>query len=131
MMKTDSLRVVIADDEKHLRYSFRILIQKEGLNVVGEATNGQEAVELYRKLQPDLLILDINMPVKNGDEALVEVLREFPSAKVLMLTMVADAESVRRCVKAGAIHYILKDNPMDEIQRHLRETIQLLNSSGK
>jgi DNA-binding NarL/FixJ family response regulator len=129
-MKTDPLRVVIADDEKHLRYSFRILIQKEGMVVVGEATHGQEAVELYRQHKPDLLMLDINMPLKNGDEALVEVLKEFPDAKVLMLTMVADAEIIKRCIKAGAIGYILKNNPLDEIQRRLHQTIESLKPSG-
>ena len=129
-MNTDKLRVVIADDEKNLRRSFSILIQKEGMIVAGEATNGQEAVELYRQHKPDLLMLDINMPLKNGDEALVEVLKEFPDAKVLMLTMVADAEIIQRCIGAGAINYILKDNPLDDIHRRLCRTIESLKPSG-
>ena len=120
-MASNKLRVVIADDEAHIRCILRYAVQKEGMLVVGEAADGQAALDLYRQLKPDLLLLDINMPVRNGDEVLLDVLKEFPAAKVIMLTMVADAEVVQRCLSAGALNYILKSNSTDEIRRILRE----------
>jgi DNA-binding NarL/FixJ family response regulator len=130
-MKPDPLRVVIADDEKHLRSSFRILIQNEGWIVVGEATNGQEAIHLYRKHKPDLLLLDINMPIKSGDEALIEIRKEFSNAKAIILTMESDAETVKRCIRAGAISYLTKNQSLDDIQIRLRQTIESLKPSGE
>ena len=120
-MKSDKIRVVIADDEAHIRYILKNVVQKEGMIVVGEAADGQAALDLYRRLKPDLLLLDINMPVRNGDEVLLDVLKEFPAAKVIMLTMVADAEVVQRCLAAGALNYILKSHSTDAIRRILRE----------
>ena len=101
-MATDKVRVLIADDESHIRYVLKTVARKEGMDVVGEAGNGEEAVELFRQHKPDLLLLDVNMPLKNGDEALLDVLREFPAAKVVMLTMVADADVVQRCLDERA-----------------------------
>ena len=114
-------RVVIADDEAHFRCILRYVAQEEGMLVVGEAADGQAALDLYRLHKPDLLLLDINMPVRNGDEVLREVLKEFPAAKVIMLTMVADAGVVQRCLDEGALNYILKSNSTDAISRILRE----------
>ena len=120
-MTSDKLRVVIADDEAHIRCILRYVVKKEGMIVVGEATDGQAALGLYRQHKPDLLLLDINMPVLNGDEVLLDVLKEFPAAKVIMLTMVADAKVVQRCLGAGALNYILKSLSTDEIRQVLRE----------
>jgi DNA-binding NarL/FixJ family response regulator len=119
-MTSDKFSVVIADDEAHIRSILRHVVQKEGMLVVGEAADGQAALELYRLHKPDLLLLDINMPVRNGDEVLLDVLKESPAARVIMLTMVADAEVVKRCLDAGALNYILKSNSTDEIRRILR-----------
>ena len=127
-MTSDKIRVVIADDETHFRVILRFVVQKEGMVVVGEAADGQAALALYRQHKPDLLLLDINMPVRNGDEVLIDVLKEFPAAKVIMLTMVADAEVVQRCLDAGALNYILKSHSTDAIRRILREAFP---SSGK
>ncbi len=121
-MSSNPRRVVIADDEIHLRYVLKDAVQQEGMIVVGEAADGQVALELYRLHKPDLLLLDINMPVRNGEEALLDVITEFPDAKVMMLTMVADAEVVQRCLGAGALNYILKSNSTEDIRRILRET---------
>ena len=120
-MTSDKTRVVIADDEAHFRYILRNVVQKEGMIVVGEAADGQTALDMFRQCKPDLLLLDINMPVRNGDEVLLDILKEFPAAKVIMLTMVADAEVVRRCLGAGALNYILKSHSTDDIRRILRD----------
>ena len=116
-------KVVLADDEVHIRYLIRNVVRAEGYEVVGEANNGEDALELYRQHRPDLLLIDINLPLKTGDVVLAEVMREFPDAKVVVLTMVADANTVKRCLALGAASYILKSTKIDEIRRLIHETL--------
>ena len=116
-------RVLWADDEVHIRYMIRNIVNGEGFVVVGEANNGEDALALYRKHRPDLTLMDINLPLMNGDEVLAEIMREDPDAKVVMLTMVADVETVRRCLALGAASYILKSNPSDTIRGLLHEVM--------
>lgn len=113
-------RIVLADDEIHIRYLVRSIIRAEGYTVVGEANNGEDALALYRLHQPDLILMDINLPLKTGDEVLAEIMREFPAAKVVMLTMVADMDTVKRCLEMGATDYILKNNSVETIRQMLR-----------
>jgi two-component system chemotaxis response regulator CheY len=109
-------KVVITDDEPHVRVFLKFAMNNMGLTVIGEAENGDQAVEVYRKLQPDMLLLDLNMPVKTGEAALREIRSEFPSACVVMLSSSADRESVEECAQLGAAHYIRKDCPFDEMK---------------
>jgi DNA-binding NarL/FixJ family response regulator len=90
--------------------------------VVGEASNGIEVMELYRQLKPQLLLLDINMPLKAGDEVLKDILQEFPDAFIIMVTSVSDANSVEKCILEGAANYIRKDTPLQEIKQIIKET---------
>ena len=123
-MVSRETRVVLVDDEIHIRYLIRNIVREEGYVVVGEANNGEDAVAMYRQHQPDLILMDINLPLKTGDEVLAEILKEFPDAKVVMLTMVADIDTVKRCLELGAVDYILKNNSVDEIRRMLREIVE-------
>ena len=123
--ETRKHRVVIADDEPHVRVFLRFAMNNMGLEVAGEAGNGQEALEVYRKLKPDILLLDLNMPVKTGEEALKDVLAEFPDAVVIMLSSSADRESVEACAAIGATHYIRKDCPFEEMRAIHYETLGL------
>ena len=116
-------RIVVADDEVHIRYLVKSIVRAEGYEVVGEANNGEDALALYREHRPDLLLMDINLPVKTGDEVLAEIMREFPDAKVMMLTMVADVNTVKKCLELGAVNYILKCSPVEEIRRMVREAL--------
>ena len=116
----------MADDEIHIRYLVRNIIRVEGYLVVGEANNGEDALALYRQQQPDLILMDINLPLKTGDAVLAEIMREFPQANVVMLTMVADIDMVKRCLELGAADYILKSNPIEEIKRILRRIVATL-----
>jgi two-component system chemotaxis response regulator CheY len=125
-MSASETRVILVDDEIHIRYLIRNIVREDGYVVVGEANNGEDAIALYRQCRPDLVLMDINLPLKTGDEVLAEILREFPDAKVVMLTMVADVETVKRCLELGAIDYILKNNSVDEIRRMLREIVESL-----
>ena len=117
-------RVLVADDEWHLRMMLTNLLADMNLEVAGEATNGQQMLEMYRQEKPDLVLLDVNMPVLTGEEAIAQLMQEFPDARVLMLTSVADIETVEACLDAGAYDYIRKDCEMDRIKEAIAEALQ-------
>jgi len=117
-------RVMIADDEISCRALMKAVLSSMNCEVVGEATNGEEALPLYRKLKPHLLVLDVNMPLKTGDEVLKEIMIEFPRAFVIMLTSVVDLPTIEKCLSLGAANYIRKDIPVDEMKSIIRETWQ-------
>ena len=125
-MKIENCRIAIADDEAMIRYALKSIIKSLNMDCVGEAPNGLEAVALYAKEKPDIMFLDINMPVKNGDEALKDIRAKFPNANVVMLTSVAETETVKKCVQDGAINYILKTNPLDKIKIMIEEIVKNL-----
>lgn len=124
-MGSKTMRILLADDEVHIRYLIRSVLRDEGYEVVAEANNGEDALALYRETRPDLALLDINLPLMTGDEVLAAILKEDPQAKVVLLTMVADVETVRRCLDMGAVNYILKSNPIDVIRRLVWEALYL------
>lgn len=115
-------RILIADDEWHLRLMLSSMLKEAGFEVVGEAANGAEAVTLYEKTKPDLLLMDVNMPVMTGDVALRNIITAAPDAKVIMLTSVADMQTVDKCLECGAINYVRKDCPLEEIRAVVNET---------
>lgn len=121
---TDKFRVVIADDESHIRMFIKSVLKTMGAEIAGEARNGNEAIEIYRNTKPDILLMDINMPQKTGEEALSEIIAEFPDACVVMMTSVSDIETVQNCIEKGASHYIRKDTPIDQIKEIILETLQ-------
>ena len=125
-MKAENCRVAIADDEAMIRYALKSIINSLNMHCAGEATNGQEAVALYAQEKPDIIFLDINMPVKNGDEALAEIRARFPDANVVMLTSVAETQTVKKCVQGGAINYILKTNHLDNIKTMIADIVNNL-----
>jgi DNA-binding NarL/FixJ family response regulator len=101
--------VLIADDHALLREGLRALLKTaEDIEVVGEAADGQQAVEECRRLQPDLVLMDVAMPGLGGLEATVQIRREDPRRRVLVLTQYDDREYVSRFLKAGASGYVLK-----------------------
>ena len=118
------LRMVVADDEPHMRVYLRSLAKSISAKIVGEASNGEEAVRLFRENRPDVLLLDLNMPVKSGEEAMGEILAEFPDAKIIVLSAVADREIVGKCCDIGAVNFILKDCPFTEMVNIVKETVE-------
>ncbi len=114
-------KVLIADDEPHIRLLMKRTIKAMQWQVVAEAKNGVEAVELFKENSPDICLLDISMPIKTGMEALEEILAINPSACVIMLTSMSDRESINQSMELGAFHYIRKDTPLDEIKSILIE----------
>jgi DNA-binding NarL/FixJ family response regulator len=104
------IRVLLADDHRILREGIRALIEdQEDMQVVGEAEDGLETVKKVAKLQPDVVVMDIAMPLLNGLEATRQIRRDFPQVKVLILTMHDNEEYIRQVLAAGALGYVLKD----------------------
>lgn len=120
-METVKPRVLLADDESHIRSLMKAVIKTLGYDVIAEAVNGSEAVDLCVKEKPDLLLMDINMPVKTGIEALKEIVSLCPKTCVIMLSSVSDMESVREAIEAGAAHFIRKDTPITEMKTIITE----------
>lgn len=116
------LRVMIAEDEEHVRRLLKSLMTTMNCDIVGEAGNGLDAVEMYCRLRPNILLLDINMPLKSGKDALSEIKSRFPHAFVVMITSLSDRETVEDCIKLGATGLIRKDLPMNEIKETIKNT---------
>ena len=111
-----AIRLLIADDHALVRSGLRSMLQKEpGIEIVGEARNGREAVELCRSLRPDLLLMDVRMPDMDGLEATRAIKREHPETGVLMVTMHENRDYMLEATKAGAAGYVLKDASRNEL----------------
>ncbi len=117
----DKLRIVIAEDSAPFREGLRNLLQSvDALEVVGEATSGQAAIQLANQLQPDIVLMDLQMPGLNGIEATREIVYTSPHISILMLTMFEDDESVFAALRAGARGYLLKGALKAEIVRAIQ-----------
>ncbi len=117
----ESIRVLIADDHPLFRDGIRGLLGSlPDMEVVGEASSGEQAVELARELQPDVILMDIKMPGINGIEATREILHISPRIGVLVVTMFEDDDSVFAAMRAGARGYLLKDSSGQEVMHAIR-----------
>ena len=116
----DEIRVLLVDDHQLYRGGLRQLLEEEGLDVIGEAPNGQAAVELARQLAPTVVIMDLNMPAMSGVEATRRVTAVSPSSRVLVLTISADQGDIVDAVMAGACGYLVKDASIDELMQGIR-----------
>lgn len=115
------IRVVIAEDQEVVRRGAALLISMEpDMEVVGQARDGVEAVELARLLLPDVVLMDLHMPVKGGVAATREITQELPGTQILVLTTLDDDETVFEAVRAGAQAYLLKDAAEDELLETVR-----------
>jgi two-component system, NarL family, response regulator LiaR len=116
-----AIRVLITDDHKVVRRGLRGFLELDPeLEVVGEASNGKEAVDMTRRLEPDVVLMDLLMPVMDGIEATREIREEMPDTEVVALTSVLEYASVTKAIKAGAIGYLLKNTEADELCRAIR-----------
>ena len=116
-----AIRIVIAEDQALVRRGAALLLSMEpDMEVVGQARNGVEAVELAQTLRPDVILMDLHMPLKGGVAATREITRVQPSCQVLVLTTLNDDETVFEAVRAGAQAYLLKDASEDELLETIR-----------
>ncbi|KAB7663581.1 response regulator [Bacillus sp. B1-b2] len=117
-------RILIVDDAKFMRMTLSNILTKANHEIVGEGENGKEAIRLYRELDPDLVTLDITMPEMSGLDAVKEIKKEFPLAKVIMCSAMGQQKMVVEAIEAGAKDFIVKpfDEPrvLDAINRLIR-----------
>lgn len=103
------IKVLLADDHKLLRAGLKLLLQRQPeMVVVGEAADGEQTIQLFEQLQPDILLLDLSMPNMNGIECIKEIKSRYPEAKVIALTMHEDETYIKRAMQAGASAYVHK-----------------------
>ncbi len=115
-----TIRLMLADDHRLLRESLSRSMGEHGFEVVGEAQNGLDAVELARSLHPDVVLMDVSMPEMDGVEACRQIHADMPDIKVVMLTMHADQQVLTNAIRAGACGYLVKDCSTEEIASAVR-----------
>ena len=116
------IKVLLADDHTVVRQGLRVLLDADpGISVVGEAESGRQAVQMTRKLLPDVVVMDIAMPLLNGLEATRQILREVPSVRVLILSSYSDDEYVHQVTEAGAAGYLLKQTAATDLIKGIQE----------
>jgi len=118
---TETIRILLVEDHAVVRAGLRALLPTEpGLEVVGEAADGLEAVQHARTLQPDVILLDLVMPRQDGLAALPQIKQASPDSRIIVLTSFADDEKVFAAIKAGAVGYLLKDASPEELLQAIR-----------
>jgi DNA-binding NarL/FixJ family response regulator len=116
----DDVRVIVVDDHDLFRTGLKNLLEEQGVNVVGEAPNGQTAIRLASDLAPDVVVMDLNMPGLTGVETTRQLAGVAPLSRVVVLTISADDDDVMDAVMAGACGYLLKDSSIQELIAGIR-----------
>lgn len=116
-------KILLVDDEAHVRKYVGLIIRQLGSPTIVEASNGKEAVEKYQVEKPDLVLLDVNMPVQDGLQTLKQISEIDPDCVVVMLTSLASRDVVSQAVQLGAANYVRKDTPKEQILATLQQTI--------
>ena len=120
--ETKKIRIAVVDDQAVVRQGFVSLINTVAdMEVIAEATNGQLAVELYREHRPDVMLIDLRMPVLSGVEAIATIRKEFPGARIIVLTTYDGDEDIYRSLQAGAQGYLLKDVFFEDLEEAIRK----------
>lgn len=111
----NEIRVILVDDHSMIRYGLRSFLEGDRIVVVAEAKNGNEALEILKKEEIDVLVTDIMMPVMDGIELTKQVAEKYPNTQILAHTMMNDSQNIKRMLNAGANGYILKDSTQEEL----------------
>ncbi len=124
-MSTQKIRVLVADDHALMREGVKAILDLQSdIEVVGEACDGVEAVSLAQTLKPDVILLDMKMPRQDGLAAIREIVAATPEVRILVLTSFANDERVFPAIKSGALGYLLKDTPRDQLIQAIRDVAQ-------
>jgi two-component system, NarL family, response regulator LiaR len=118
---SDLIRILIADDHFIVRQGLAaLLVPRNGMEVIGEAATGREAVDLARTLQPDVILMDMIMPEMGGPEAIRLIRQDNPQARALVLTSFGESKQISSAIEAGALGYLLKDSSPDDLLHAIR-----------
>lgn len=117
------IRILLADDHEMVRIGVAAYLQAQpDMDVVAEASNGQEAIQLALTHKPDVILMDMVMPIKTGAEATAEIVRQWPDARIMMVTSFIDDDKVYAALEAGAVSYLLKTSKASHIADAIRKT---------
>ena len=119
-----SFTVLLADDHQIVRQGLRALLEREGFDVVGEAADGREAVEMAERLHPDVAVMDFVMPRLNGRDAAVQIHKNTPATKTILLTMYTEDQYVLEAFRGGLRGYVIKTQAAADLVRAIREVMQ-------
>ncbi|MFK7693233.1 response regulator [Paenibacillus sp. HJGM_3] len=119
------MNILLVDDTGYIRIILKHVLTAIGFEVVGEASDGQEAVRMYRSLSPDLVIMDITMPQMNGLEAVKSIIGYNPDAKIIMCSAMAQRNSVVSCIKAGAKDFIAKPFEINTVIEVIQRVMEI------
>lgn len=122
MSENRKARVLLVDDEAHVRLFVKTIVASLGFEVVAEAGDGRQAVELFKQHAPDLVLLDINMPVMDGVAALKAMREISDQTAIVMLTSISSPEAVEECLDLGADYHLRKDLPVSELRQEILDT---------
>jgi two-component system chemotaxis response regulator CheY len=118
-----SKRILVADDALFMRATLKAILTGNGFEVVGEATNGQEAVELYQSLKPDGVTMDITMPVMDGISAVAKIKEIDPNARIMMVSAMGQKDMVLQAIQAGARDFLIKPFQPDNVVEKVNNLI--------
>jgi len=124
MANTEKPSAIIIDDMDSMRNMAKVMLAATGCHCIGESENGQLGIKLYQDLHPDLVLLDIEMPVRDGISTLKAILKINPDTIVVMMTTVSNVAVAETCMYSGAKDYIQKDTDPGEIKRRLEEIVK-------
>jgi len=127
--KSRMLKIIIADDSVLMRRNLKSILKQLGYTVIAEAANGQEAVELYRRLKPDVVTMDITMPVMDGIEAVNQIIKDYPDANIIMISALNQKEMVFKAIERGAKYYIIKPFKIDMVSKALEQVLDTGNAA--
>jgi len=116
-------RVIVTDDASFMRMMLKMMFKTAGYEVVAEAENGKDAIEKYQLYQPDLMTMDITMPVMDGIQAVREIVSQFPNAKILMCSAMGQQQMVMDAIKAGAKGFIVKPFQTEKVLEQVTKVL--------
>ncbi|MDR2340474.1 MAG: response regulator [Deltaproteobacteria bacterium] len=117
--------VLIVDDSPVMRQMLFKLFDSQGFNVVGQASDGEEALRMFEELKPELTTLDIVMPKLRGTDVLERLMAKYPDSRIIMASSVSDARTVMHCLKIGAKQYIIKPYDEEKVMQAVRKALDL------
>ena len=119
---SEGIRILSVDDHQLLREGIAAVLEApEDMTLVAQASNGQEAIEIFRRLRPDVTLMDLQLPTMSGLDAIKAIRREFPEARIVVLTTYHGDEDIFRALQAGAATFLMKDMIADELANVIRE----------